>query len=62
MAAGGRGEPAPLPPIVVPSYRSGPDSIEYTVAQLRGKTMIAALPEDFAKAVAEVKRSMRTRK
>ena len=62
MAAGRRGEPAPLPPIVVPSYRSGPDSIEYTVAQLRGKTMIAALPEDFAKAVAEVKRSMRTRK
>jgi hypothetical protein len=52
-------------PLVVPYiYPSSslPDSIANAVARLKGKTMITGSPEEFARAIAEVKRSMRTGK
>jgi hypothetical protein len=39
-----------------------PDSIQNAVARLKGKTMITAFPEEFAKAVGQVNNAMRTSK
>jgi len=48
------------PPVAVlnPTFSGGPDSIEYAVSRMKGKTLIANSSEDFAKAVAEVRRLM----
>lgn len=63
MAAGSEMGRSPMGfPLAFPNSNYVPDSIENAVARLKGRTMVAALPEDFAKAVAEVKRAMRTRK
>jgi hypothetical protein len=47
--------------IVMPLTNGSDDSIADAVARLKGKTLVAGSPEEFAKAVAEVKRSIARR-